>query len=173
MDTLKYPVGTFRKPDKITAEIRSKWIQTIKDFPGEIRQLTQSLSKNQLQLKYRPGGWTICQVVHHCADSHLNSYTRFKLALTEDEPTIRPYFEDRWAELPDAKDTDITASLQIIEGLHKRWAVFLQNLTEADFKRTFYHPEAEKTYDLNETTGLYAWHCRHHLAHIKLALNPK
>jgi hypothetical protein len=166
---LKYPIGHFSRPDLITNEIISQWIEDIASFPGRLRNIITGLSDDQLNLTYRPGGWTILQVIHHCADSHMNSFIRFKLALTEDQPTIKPYYEDRWAELPDTKQITVESSLKILEGLHERWTHLLRALTKSDCARTFYHPETKKTIRLDENIGIYAWHCNHHLAHIMMA----
>lgn len=170
MEHLKYPVGKFTKPENIDKITLEKWIKEIEDFPAALEELTQGLTSEQLQFRYRPGGWTIKQVVHHCADSHMNSIIRFKLALTEDAPTIRPYFEDRWAELPDGLDDNISDSIFIIKGVHGRWIKLLNNLTAEELNRTFIHPEHGKVFTLKENIGIYAWHGRHHLGHIRLAL---
>ena len=167
---LKFPIGIFQKPTLISETDIKNWIDTIAHFPGKIKTITANLSVEKLNWKYRLEGWNIKQVVHHCADSHMNSYIRFKLALTEDNPTIKPYDEAKWAELTDANDDDISASHSIIEGLHKRWALLLQSFDEDDFKRTFYHPESNTKNRLDEILGFYAWHCNHHLAHIEQAL---
>lgn len=168
MNELRFPVGPFVKPILVTPELIDQWIQEIADFPIQLRSEIEGMSEQQLNTSYRPGGWKARQVVHHCADSHMNSFIRFKLALTEDSPTIKPYFEERWAELPDSTNASIQASLRIIEGLHARWVTLLKSLDEADFKKTFFHPEHKRTFTLAETTAMYAWHSRHHLAHIKL-----
>jgi len=169
-EQLKYPIGHFPMPDLITNEIISLWIDDIASFPGRLRAIITGLSDDQLNLTYRPGGWTIRQVIHHCADSHMNSFIRFKLALTEDQPTIKPYYEDRWAELPDTKQMTVESSLKILEGLHERWTHLLRALTQTDYARTFYHPETKKTIRLDENIGIYAWHSNHHLAHIHQAI---
>jgi hypothetical protein len=165
-EQLRYPIGQFIKPDQITKDIISIWIHDIASFPERLRIEVDGLSDEQLDTPYRPEGWTIRQVIHHCADSHMNSFIRFKLALTEDHPTIKPYFEDRWADLPDSKQITVDSSLKILEGLHERWVVLLNSLTEIDLSRTFYHPENRQAIRLDENIGIYAWHCNHHLAHI-------
>ena len=124
------------------------------------------LSDEQLNTPYRPEGWTIRQVVHHCADSHMNALIRFKLALTEDTPTVKPYLEDRWSELPDSKSTRIDSSIKILEGVHERLSLLLKSLTQSDLEREFIHPEHGRKILVKENIGLYAWHCDHHLAHI-------
>ncbi len=166
IEKLKYPIGKFKKPEEITAEIISEWISDITSFPASLRSEVNHLSNDQLDTPYRPDGWTIRQVIHHCADSHMNSLMRLKLALTENVPTIKPYIQNRWAELSDSKNMPIEASLKMLEGIHERWAVLLNDLSEEQFKRTFVHPENGNTFRIDENTALYAWHCNHHLAHI-------
>jgi len=170
IEQLKFPIGKYTKPEFISENNVSFWISEIETFPNRIRKLTEELSVAQLNWVYRPEGWTIKQVVHHCADSHINSFVRFKLALTEKIPTIKPYEEAKWAELPDGLDDDISASLQIIEGVHYRWVLLLKSLDAIQLKCQFSHPETKKTYCLDEVIGLYAWHCNHHLAHIEQAI---
>ncbi|RXG14345.1 YfiT family bacillithiol transferase [Leeuwenhoekiella aestuarii] len=171
LQDLKYPIGTFEKPETITASQIEKWIHTIQDFPSSITQLIENLSEDSLAKTYRLDGWNIKQLVHHCSDSHMNAFIRFKLTLTENTPQIKPYFEHKWAELPDTVSTPIEASLKLIEGLHLRWAILLKALEPEDLERTYIHPEHGKQFTLAETIGMYDWHCRHHLAHIKSALN--
>lgn len=149
------------------------WITTIENFPTNIKKLTSALSVQELNYTYRPGGWNIKQVVHHCADSHINSFVRFKLVLTEDIPTIKPYEEASWAELADGNSDDILPSLQIIQGVHTRWVLLLKSLGSTALKRQFFHPANLKTSSLDETIGVYAWHCNHHLAHIEQAILQK
>lgn len=163
-----FPIGKFQLPDVISDAHVSNWIQTIAAFPEKLRSEVSSLTEQELDTAYRPGGWSIRQVVHHCADSHLNSFIRIKLALTEDTPTVKPYFEDKWAELSDGKNMEVEASLKIIEGLHARWTFLLKSLTSQELKRSFFHPEHNKTIQIDEIIGFYAWHCDHHLAHIGL-----
>lgn len=167
LEKLKYPIGRYQKPTEITSDILKKNIQDIEDFPLKIRKEVEELSDDQLDTPYRSGGWTIRQLVNHCADSHMNSLIRFKLALTENKPIIKPYFEDRWAELPDSKNILIEPALKLIEGLHGRWVELLKSLTNKQLATTFIHPEHNKEFSLEETIAIYAWHCNHHLAHIK------
>jgi len=169
---LKYPLGEFNKPDSITSEQIEDWIASIEALPKSIDSITKNLSEDKLNYKYRPEGWTIKQVVHHCADSHINSIIRFKLALTEDKPRIKPYFEDRFAKLIDYNEP-IDASLSILTGVHKKLVVLLKTLNQDDLKREFIHPEYGKHFSLEETIGFYSWHSNHHLAHVKQALNFK
>ena len=166
LEALKYPIGKFKKPENITNEILTSWKNDIATFPLRLKKEVDNLSDNQLDTPYRPDGWTIRQVVHHCADSHINSFIRFKLALTENNPTIKPYYEERWAELTDSKYFPIEPSLKILEGIHYRWSELLDKLTNEDLEKTFTHPEHNKTFNLLENIGVYAWHCNHHLAHI-------
>jgi hypothetical protein len=169
---LRFPIGEFEKPEEITQQYLDEWIASIEALPESIISVTNTLSEIELNYKYRPDGWTIKQVVHHCADSHINSIIRFKLALTEDTPTIRPYFEDRFAELNDYSET-IDTSVSILNGVHKKLGILLKNLNQEDLKREFVHPEHGKHFSVEETIGVYAWHSNHHLAHIKQALNYK
>ena len=166
LEKLKYPIGKFQVPETITPALINECITVIENFPVQLKQEVVPLTNEQLDTKYRPDGWTIRQVVNHCADSHMNSLMRFKLALTEEKPLIRPYFEDRWAELADSKTMRINAALQMLEGIHERWTVLLKSLSNEQLKRSFVHPEHGKESTLEETICMYAWHCRHHLAHI-------
>jgi DinB superfamily len=170
---LKYPIGEFIKPQSIDAPIIKKWIGEIESFPERVNTITEGLSVAKANWRYRPNGWTIKQVVHHCGDSHINSFMRFKLVLTEDFPAIRPYFEDKWAELPDSLDDDLKDSILLLKGLHRRWVKLLKSLTESDLKKEFIHPEHGMRFSLDENIGIYAWHCNHHLAHIKQAIKAK
>jgi DinB superfamily len=172
LEKLKYPIGVFVKPEVITADYLENCINDIESFPARLRSTIDNLYGPQLDTAYRPGGWTIRQVVHHCADSHMNSIIRFKLALTEEKPTIKPYWEDRWAELTDSK-MPVEPSLLLLEGLHARWALLLRSLKEEDLSRTFVHPEHGKEFRLDENIGVYAWHCNHHLAHITVLKKQK
>ncbi len=166
LNKLRFPIGPFEKPEKYSKEIIEKYIQIISHFPAKLKTETSHLNEKQLNTPYRPQGWTIKQVVHHCADSHINSFVRFKLALTEDNPTIKPYQEAKWAELPDSLNMAIEPSLMLLEGLHNRWTVLLNALTKKELERNFFHPEYEREISLQEIMGFYSWHCEHHLAHI-------
>lgn len=168
-DKLRFPIGKFIKPEIITEGIITEWINIIENFPQKLKSEIENLNKNELDFRYRPNGWNILQIVHHCADSHMNSFIRFKLALTEENPTIKPYFEDRWAEHQDYLNSSINHSLQIINGLHSRWVILLRSLNGEDLTRTFYHPESKQKISLRENIGIYAWHCDHHLEHIRNA----
>ena len=169
---LRFPIGEFEKPEHITQQHLKNWITSIESLPQRIESKTNRLSEEELNYKYRPDGWTIKQVVHHCADSHINSLVRFKLALTEDSPTIRPYFEDRFAKLIDYSEP-LSASISILKGVHYKLGILLNSFTEEDLKREFVHPEYGKRYSLEETIGVYAWHSDHHFAHIEQALQYK
>jgi uncharacterized damage-inducible protein DinB len=165
MSDLRYPIGKFHFDGTLTEEQKKNSIDDIARAPAQLRAAVKGLSDAQLDTPYRPGGWTARQVIHHVPDSHLNSYVRFKLALTEDEPSIKPYAEDRWAELADTKATPIEVSLILLESLHDRWVRLLRSLTAAEWKRTFRHPE-QGAMTLEKTLALYAWHGRHHVTHI-------
>ena len=166
MDNLRFPIGPYQKPDILTRDIIERYITDIETFPQRLRKETVHLSDEQLDTRYRPDGWTIRQLVNHCADSHMNSLVRFKLALTEDKPIIKPYFEEKWAELADSKNMSIEPALKMLEGIHQRWVVLLKSLTDEQLRRKFIHPEHDKEIQLDENIGLYAWHCNHHLTHI-------
>ena len=162
---LRFPIGKFEYQGAATDEQRKLLIDEIEQTPARLRAAVNGLSPEQLDTPYRPDGWTVRQVVHHLPDSHLNSYTRFRLALTEEVPTIRPYDEARWAELPDASQGPIEVSLDLLEALHRRWVLLLRSLTGDDYARTFRHPELGPV-SLDKNVGLYAWHGRHHIAQI-------
>ena len=165
LEQLKYPIGKFEKPEIINQDILSQWIAEIAAFPVNLKAEVTHLTDGQLDSPYRPEGWSIRQVVHHCADSHMNSLIRFKLALTEEVPTIKTYREEKWAELADGR-MPIAPSLMLLEGLHARWAALLRSLSEEDLRRVYIHPDQKQAIPLNVTIGLYAWHGKHHLAHI-------
>jgi hypothetical protein len=164
IEDLRYPLGKF-DPATFNTGSRQENIRTITDLPKNISAAVLGFNDAQLDTPYRPGGWTVRQTVHHVADSHMNSYVRFKLALTEDEPpTIVPYYEDRWAELDDS-ELPVGVSLALIDSLHTRWAALLNSMSDADFERKFHHPETGE-WTLDTALALYAWHSRHHTAHI-------
>ena len=166
---LRFPIGEFQKPEVITDKLIEVWISAIEALPQSIISVTKNLTEEELNYKYRPNGWTIKQVVHHCADSHMNSIIRFKLALTEKTPTIRPYHEDRFAKLFDYNDS-VDSAISILSGVHKKLGIILNNLNKEDLKREFIHPEHGKHFTIEETIGTYAWHSNHHLAHINQAI---
>lgn len=165
MSDLRFPIGEFDRNYATTPEARQQRLTTIKDLPSQIAAAIDGLTDEQLDTPYRPEGWTVRQTVHHIADSHANSLIRFKLALTEDEPpTIKPYYEDRWAELGDNK-LPVDVSLKMIEAIHTRWAALLESMSDEDFQKTFIHPETG-VWPLEGALALYDWHSRHHTAHI-------
>lgn len=162
----RYPIGRFHFPGGDAASLRAGWIDEIEALPAQISAEVARLGGSSLDTPYRPGGWTPRQVVHHLPDSHLQAYSRFKLALTEDEPTIRPYDEARWADLADTALTPPEVSVQLLTALHRRWVVLLRAMGDADFQRGYHHPEQGRTVRLEEALAMYAWHGRHHLAHL-------
>jgi len=164
-EDLRYPIGKFEYKGVSTNQEREQFIRTIALTPSRLREAVHGLDPEQLSTPYRPGGWNVRQVAHHIPDSHLNSYTRFRLALTENEPTIRSYYEDRWAELNDSRNAPIEFSLDLLDALHKRWAFMLESLTSDDFARAFRHPELGPV-TLDRNLALYAWHGPHHIAQI-------
>ncbi|HTC87323.1 MAG TPA: bacillithiol transferase BstA [Bryobacteraceae bacterium] len=161
----RYPIGKFSYAGPPTPEQKQRYLTDIEQTPSRLRAALRGLSDQQLDTPYRDGGWTLRQVAHHVPDSHMNSYIRFKLALTEDEPTIKGYMEDRWAELPDANHAPIEVSLALLDSLHQRWMLMLRQLTDAEWKRTFRHSELGPM-SLEKSLALYSWHGRHHVAHI-------
>ncbi len=164
VEELKYPIGKFGYapgPDELSSAT-----ERISSLPDRLRSAVSGLTDSQLDTAYRDGGWTLRQVIHHVTDSHINAYVRFKLAITEDNPTIRPYDEVKWAECEEAKHGDIQLSLNLLDALHRRWVVFLNSLTKDDLDRTYYHPGNKKQSKLLEIVSMYAWHGDHHLAHI-------
>ncbi len=165
LDPLKYPIGKYVKPAEFSQDVIDKFIVEIESLPERLTKQISGLTDEQLDTRYRPEGWTIRQVVHHLADSHMNSLIRFKLAVTENSPRITAYLEDRWAELPDSLNVPVEHSLIILKGLHHRMGLLLRSLSSKDLKRTFVHPERGEV-RVDETIGMYAWHSNHHLAHI-------
>jgi hypothetical protein len=165
MDDLRYPIGRFAPPDRLEAAERERLIAQIEEMPRQLRRAVEGLGPEQIETPYRPGGWTVRQVVHHVPDSHINSYTRFRLALTEEEPVIRPYHEDRWAELPDSRTAPLEVSLSLLDALHARWGLVLRAITPEQWQRTLRHPE-QGVVGLERNLALYAWHGRHHVAHV-------
>ena len=166
LEKLKYPIGKPNIPSTITEKQIKKWILVIENFPDRLENLVSNLSDNQLDTPYRENGWTIRQVIHHCSDSHHNSYTRFKWTLTENKPVIKAYYEDRWAELFDSKFAPILFSINVLKALHAKWVYLLNGLSPTDLQKEFIHPEGNETVSLTENIGIYAWHCNHHFAHI-------
>lgn len=171
MKHLQYPIGVFERAEHYTAIDRQGYIQVIQNLAPTLRDLIATFTPEQFEKPYREGGWNAKQVIHHLADSHMNSYIRFKLALTEDNPTIKPYREELWAEMQEYQDTPIAVSLNLLEALHIRWTNLLNTMQASDFERTFFHPESKKSIHLAEALALYAWHSRHHAGHIELIKN--
>lgn len=165
MNDARYPIGKFEMPKEVTDEQRRQWIDEIVEAPRRLREAVQGLSPTQFDTPYRPGGWSVRQVVHHLPDSHLNAYIRFKLALTEDAPLIKTYEEKLWAETPEVRSALPEVSLALLDSLHRRWVFLLRALQPADWARTFRHPEWGNV-PLDMALALYAWHGRHHVAHI-------
>ena len=165
----RYPIGDFKAPEVISDQDRERFMATIRSFPALVEDLVKGLDEAALAKTYRPGGWSVRQLVHHVADSHMNSFIRFKLTTTEDNPTIKPYDEDRWAEQPDYL-LPVEPSLKILSGVHARWVELLENLFSDDWDKEYIHPGYGKTYRLDVALALYDWHCRHHLAHLRNAL---
>lgn len=173
MNDPRFPIGRFQWPETVTAPEREELISRIASTPARLKDLATGLTATQFDTPYREGGWTVRQVLHHLPDSHMNSYIRFKLALTEDTPTIKTYDEAAWAALNDSAETPVETSLSLLESLHARWVVLLRGMNEEQWKRTMRHPE-RKANDglmrLDQVLALYAWHGDHHIAHVKVAL---
>ena len=164
MSDPRYPIGKFSYTGPLSAEQKTQCLDDIEQAPAKFRAAVHGLSDAQLDTPYRDGGWTVRQVAHHVPDSHMNAYIRFKLALTEDAPTIKPYLEDRWADLPDSRQP-IENSLALLDSLHRRWTALLRSMNHADWHRTFRHPELGPM-TLEKTLAFYSWHGRHHVAHV-------
>ncbi|MGX5816814.1 YfiT family bacillithiol transferase [Chitinophaga lutea] len=167
MEDLRYPIGRFQPPALVTPDMRKRFINDIRHLPSLLELAIQGLDEHQLQTPYRPGGWTVAQVVHHLADSHLNGLTRAKLALTEDNPTIKPYDEAAWAELADVQYVPVNVSVTLLHALHARWVALLEHLEARHWDRTFFHPGNNTSYTLSRHLATYSWHGLHHLAHIE------
>jgi len=166
IEKLKFPIGKFQRPEKVDASLRNEFIQNIEELPIKMAEAVSGLSSDQLDTPYRPGGWTVRQVVHHVADSHMNSYIRFKWAMTEDQPMIKAYDEKSWAEQEDAKNGPIDMSLSLLESLHRRFTYYLKSMSDQDFKRQLGHPEWNHRLSLDIMCALYSWHSLHHTAHV-------
>jgi len=171
IEKLRFPTGKYLPQTDVTSDTLNSWIDVLEAFPARVRNLVDGLTEAQLESTDRPGGWTVRQIVHHVVDSHLNSYVRFKWALTEDNPTIKTYQQGHWAELPDARSAPVGISLNFLSALHERWVFMLRHIGDEQWNCTFVHPEYKKEFNLKWLLGLYAWHCDHHAAHIELALN--
>jgi len=172
LEKQKYPIGHYKPPEKVDLDTVKKWIEEIEELPVQLKSVVEKLSEQQLDTPYRQGGWTVKQIVHHLGDSHLNSYVRLKLALTEKQPAIKPYDQDLWAKLPDYILFPVKDSLLFLEMLHKRWVILLKAMDKEQIERTFLHPESGVVV-LKKNVGMYAWHGRHHLAQIKALVQRK
>lgn len=161
----RYPIGKY-ETQPFTEEVKKQWLADIKFLPSLIENAIHNLDEHQLQTPYRDGGWTVHQLVHHIADSHINAYTRFKLGYTEDNPAIKPYNEKLWATLPDVKNLPVNISITLLFALHQRWYEFLKSFSDSDWQKTVYHPDHKKELTLWYLLGMYAWHGKHHAAHI-------
>lgn len=161
------PIGKYHAPDVYMPEMQNDWISAIEALPSWLDPCIENLDKEQLEMPYRPGGWSSRQIIHHLADSHMNGYIRLKLALTEDNPVIKPYDQDRWAILPDVEIEPLNISITLLHALHRRWGTLLRNLREEDWERTYFHPEYEQTVAIWEMADNYAWHGRHHMEQIR------
>ena len=166
-EELRYPIGKVKLPDVIKSQDINDWISVLEETPNKVKHLVRNLNEKQLDTPYREEGWTIRQVLHHLVDSHMNSYIRFKWALTEDEPVIKAYFEERWAELPDSTGGPIELALEALEALHVKWTYLLRSLDKDQLKRSFVHPESKSKVSLEQNIGIYAWLSQHHIAHIE------
>lgn len=169
VDPLRYPIGKFARPESLNTEDFQGWIHDIESLPGQLKYICNGLTEEQLQKTYRPEGWTVAEVVHHIADSHMNSLVRYKWTLTENTPIIKAYDQEAWAKLPDYK-ASVDVSLTLIEALHRKWVILLKSLSEDDFIKAYIHPETDKHVSLGINTALYAWHGKHHTKHIEIAL---
>lgn len=169
IELLKFPIGAWKKPINIQTIHIEKWIKEIKAFPLQLANTVARLTPEMLAKSYRPAGWTGRQIVHHCADSHMNALIRFKLALTEDEPTIKPYDQDKWVMLADYQE-DVQLSLDLLKGIHAKWGFLMDNMEESDWEKNYVHPEYGARYSLATVASQYAWHGQHHMAHLELIL---
>jgi hypothetical protein len=166
IEKLKYPIGKLVIPNDISASLRHEHIKAIENLPKALYEITDVFNDEQLDTPYRPGGWTVRQLIHHIADSHINAFTRFKLGMTEDEPTIRPYDQESWCNMSDATNLDHHLSLNIISGIHGRWVRVLNDMTDDDYNKNVFHPEMDRRLSLGQLLCQYGWHSNHHLAHI-------
>lgn len=173
IDELRYPIGKLKMPEQITAREINKWINDISELPEKLKASVKNLSKEQLDTPYRPEGWTLKQLIHHIADSHMSALLRFKWALTENGPTIKAYDEKSFADLYDSKFAPVDISLDFISALHSKWVILLENMSVTDFEKTFVHPETGYRYTLKESLANYSWHGRHHFAHLDNLLKRK
>ena len=171
LELLKYPIGHYNPPANITQDTIQDWIEQIRIFPMRLYELTTEITEEQYQWCYRPGGWSIRELIHHCADSHMNAFLRLKWSLFEENPTIKPYNEQDWVTSQDVTLAPINTSLSLLDGLHERWVVLLSSLSNDQLKRGYFHPESNRFISLDTYVGSYAWHCEHHFRHMLLALD--
>lgn len=167
IESLQYPIGHYKPPKKLTDDLKQNWIAAIDALPRWIKESVTNINEDGHNTPYREGGWTVRQVVHHLADVHMNAFIRLKLALIEETPVIKPYKEDLWALLPDSTQSPVNASILLLQGLHCRWVETLRNMSDQDWKRTFFHPEQNRNIEVWELIALYAWHGSHHVAQIR------
>lgn len=167
LEALKYPIGRYVRPEQYTDAQMHEWKAQIAALPSWLDVLIENLDEAQLHTPYRPGGWTVQQVIHHLADSHMNAYIRFRLALTEDNPTVKPYDENAWAQLPDVEVVPVNMSVTLLHALHRRLVALMDKMSPEQWVRTYYHPEHQRNVPLWEVLALYAWHSRHHMEHIR------
>ena len=167
LEQLRYPIGKYKTPESITEDDLKEWIGVLEELPSRLENAVSGLSEDKLETPYRPEGWTVRQLVHHISDSHHNSYIRFKWGLTEDNPVIKPYLEKEWSNLFDSKSAPIQMSLDHLKVVHAKLVYLLKGLTEEQLQRTFMHPEGNVKSTLAENIGRYAWHSKHHFAHLQ------
>jgi hypothetical protein len=168
LEKLKFPIGRFQFPSREDyPSLRAGWIKSLAELPINIREITRNWSLEKWKSPYRPGGWSALQLIHHVSDSHSQALMRVKLALTEDQPTIKPYHQQKWGELPDSLLAGPETALSIIDGVHAKWSIILKNLKSEEWDKTFVHPEYQEPFTLNSATALYVWHGAHHFAHLQ------
>ena len=173
IENLQFPIGKYIPMESPKEHLLQQWKEDIGLFPTKVEDTIKNIPLEKLNWKYRPNGWMVKQVIHHCVDSHMNGILRFKLALTESTPTIKPFKQARWAQLNDALTDDVQESVMLLKVLHQKWVRLIKNLTEEQLKMEFIHPEYDKNFTLIESIGLYAWHCNHHLAHMKNGIHSE
>ncbi len=169
MEHLKFPVGKFSFPQDFNFSDLQDWINVLKNFPDQLENLINMITQDQLLSTYRPGGWTAKQVIHHISDSHTHALMRFKWSLTEEKPVIKPYLEDKFAGLSDY-ELPVNTALTMIKAVHLKWSSIIENMAEADWHKGYFHPQSNRFFTLYDAMALYAWHCRHHFAHIKICM---
>ncbi len=167
LEQIKYPIGRYKAPTEFTPQLINEWISAIEAMPSWLDPCIENLDEAQLEVPYRDGGWNSRQVIHHIADSHMNAYIRLKLALTEDNPIIKPYDENKWAVLTDVETVPVNISITLLHAMHRRWAAMLRSMGHEDWGRTYFHPEQNKSVPIWQMTALYAWHGRHHMEQIR------